>query len=169
MTLYEALDRIDKIKPNAFTKTEKVAWISRLERTLYREIYATHEGDVQPFNGFTDETDGATDLSVPEPYDEIYIYYVFAMIDYHNREIVSYNNAMTMYNQAYKQYWAWYNRTHKPKTERFRFFTPFRHEVGHATFYERAKEDNVRRSYDAGFQDGIKYAEGGGEDVPASP
>lgn len=165
MTLYDALDRIDKIKPNAFTKTEKVAWISRLERMLCKEIYETHEGPVFTFNGYTDETDGQTKLSVPEPYDEIYIHYVSAMIDFHNREIVSYNNDMVMYNQAYTQFWAWYNRTHKPISGRFRFFTPNRSEI--AEFGEIERSENVRNAYQAGYADGRNEAEGGDADASA--
>ena len=154
MTLYQALDRIDAIHPNTFSKTEKVSWISQLEWTLKEEIYDTHEVPPFVFNGYTDETDGNTVLSVPEPFTELYIYYVSAMIDFYNRETTAYNNNMAMYNALFSQYWSWFNRNYRPKSKRFRFFTTKHSEMRHHLGYRKEKRDNVQRAYDAGFAAG---------------
>lgn len=129
MTLCEALDRIDALKPNAFSKAEKVAWISQLEGRVKEEILDAHEGPERVFHGYTDMTDGSTPLLVDGPFAELYVYYVSAMIDYYNRETVAYNNGMDLFNALYAEYFAFYNRRHMPKRGRFRFFTPAKEEV----------------------------------------
>lgn len=42
MTLQEAIDRVDRSKPNKFTFDEKVKWISELDGMLYLELLRTH-------------------------------------------------------------------------------------------------------------------------------
>ncbi len=129
MTLYEALDRVDALKPNAFSKAEKIAWISQLEGRVKTEILDAHEGAERPFRGYTDETDGNTRLFAEGPFAELYVYYVSAMIDHYDRETAAYNNSMKLFNALYAEYLAFYNRRHRPKTGRFRFFTPTKEEV----------------------------------------
>ena len=44
MTLGEAIDRVDRLRCNAFSREEKAAWLARLEWMLKRNILDTHEG-----------------------------------------------------------------------------------------------------------------------------
>lgn len=52
---------------------------------------------------------------VPNPYDDLYIKYLMAQVDYHNAELARYNNSMVMYNIALSDFANWYNRSHRPK------------------------------------------------------
>jgi hypothetical protein len=123
MTIMEAIHRIDAIKPNTYEQTEKVRWLSTLDGIVKREIIDTHEGgDSNPFEGYTVDTNMTTTLLVPPPYDEIYLYYLEAKIDYWNGEVGKYNNSITMYNEAYRSFERYYNRTHMPKGKKFKFF-----------------------------------------------
>lgn len=121
MTLREAIDRIDGLKHNVFATAEKVAWLSLLDGIVKNEIIDTHEnGENIEFNGYT-ESDMERELLIPAPYDEVYIRWLEAQIDYYNGEIARYNNSMMMYQTAYDSYQRYYNRTHMPKGQIFKF------------------------------------------------
>lgn len=118
MTIMEALHRIDTIKPNSFSQTEKIKWLSTLDGIINTEIMGA---DVGAFKGYTADTALTTPLIVPAPYDDIYLYWLETNIDYWNGEIGKYNNSVTMYNEAYSTFAKYYNRTNMPK-KKYRFF-----------------------------------------------
>lgn len=180
MKIIEAISRIDSLKHNTYTQSDKVTWLSRLDSMVKAEIIDTHEGadkeqaikeyieaniaaheaavveymkvnevsreDAEKnvhfreikykeakehieatrndifFTGYDDNTDLQTELLVPAPYDEVYLRWMEAQIDYHNGEYDRYNNAMDMYNTAFTGYQNYYNRTHMPKGKKFKFF-----------------------------------------------
>ena len=123
MTILEAINRVDSTKPNSYTQVEKVDWLSTLDGIIKNEIIDTHEGgeDVV-FAGYDADTSLDTELLVPAPYDDIYIRWLEARIDYANGEFGKYNNSLTAYNDAYILYARYYNRKHMPKGNKFKFF-----------------------------------------------
>lgn len=123
MTLMEAISRVDNIKPNRYTQVEKVKWLSTLDGIIKAEIIDTHEGgEGVTFAAYDDVTDLMKELLVPAPYDEMYIRWLEAQIDYANGEYGKYNNSITMYNTAYSAYEKYYNRIHKPIQKNFTHF-----------------------------------------------
>lgn len=115
MKIIDAINMIDGIKPNTFTQAEKLAWLSTLDKMIQKEIIDTHEGaEVVDFAGYDENTDIESDLLVPAPYDEIYLFWMESKIDYWNGEKGRYNNSITMFNNAYAAYQEFYNRMHKP-------------------------------------------------------
>ncbi len=115
MTIGEAISYIDELKPNQYTSTMKRGWLSRLDNTIYENIYKTHEGNTyESFSGYTDDTEDTTELLVPEPYTEIYRYWLESQIDYANQEISKYNNSSAMYNNVYTEFSNYYNSKHMP-------------------------------------------------------
>ena len=121
MKLGEAIDRIDSLKHNTYTNAEKVDWISRLDGVIKTQIFDTHEGDDVYFEGYNEANDMDTELLVDPPYDDIYIRWLEAQIDYYNGEIARYNNSAMMYQAAYDAYQRYYNRNHMPKGQIFKF------------------------------------------------
>ena len=123
MTIMEAINRIDAIKPNGYSQTEKMKWLSTLDGIIKTNIIDTHEGDeAVVFDGYTEETNLTTKLLVPAPYDDIYLFWLESKIDYWNGEMGRYNNSISMYNTAYAEFEKYYNRTHMPKGKKFKFF-----------------------------------------------
>lgn len=124
MTIKDALTLVDRLKPNQYSDTMKVKWLSKLDGQIYKEVFLTHENnEVESFSGY-DEANQDTVLLVPYPYDEdIYNYFLQAQIDKENGEIRKYNQSITLYNNAYLNFQNYYNRTHMPlpKGTRFRF------------------------------------------------
>lgn len=123
MKIIEAINRIDALKHNTYTQGDKIEWLSNLDSKVKQLIIDTHEGgeDVA-FTCYNDSTDTDTELLVPAPFDEVYLRWLEAMIDYHNGEYGKYNNSIEMYNTAYEEFQNYYNRTHMPKGESIKYF-----------------------------------------------
>lgn len=123
MTIIEAINRIDSLKPNNYTQPEKIKWLSNLDGIIKKEIIDTHEGaEKVTFNGYEAETALDTVLLVPSPYDDIYIKWLEAQIDYANADTKRYANSMLMYNTAYSAFERFYNRTNMPNGKTFKYF-----------------------------------------------
>ncbi len=123
MTIIEAINKIDNLKPNSYTQQDKVKWLSILDGIIKTEIIDTHEGSEKvTFNGYEAETPVDTVLLVPAPYDDVYVKWLEAQMDYANGETAKYNNSMVMYNTAYSTFERYYNRTHMPKGKSIKFF-----------------------------------------------
>lgn len=123
MTIFGAISHLDAVKPNGYSQTEKIKWLSFLDGNVKTEIIDTHEGaEVATFKGYDENTDLNTELLVPYPYDEVYIRWLEAQIDYANGEYGKYNNSITMYNTAFAAYEKYYNRTHMPIAKHFTHF-----------------------------------------------
>ena len=123
MKIIEAISRLDSMKHNTYTQSDKVAWLSRLDSMVKKHIIDTHEGaDAVTFTGYDDSTDIQTELLVPAPYDEMYLRWMEAQIDYHNGEYGKYNNAVDMFTTSYEAYQNYYNRTHMPVGKHMKYF-----------------------------------------------
>lgn len=123
MTIIEAINRIDSLKPNNYTQEDKIKWLSTIDGVIKKEIIDTHEGaDTIIFNGYDIDTALDTVLIVPAPYDDIYVKWLEAQIDYFNGETARFNNSIVMYNTAYSVFEKYYNRTYMPKSKSFKFF-----------------------------------------------
>lgn len=115
MTLIEAINHVDSVKPNSYGQREKIRWLSNLDGLIKREIIDKYEGgDSVAFSEYT-EADIMKRLIVPAPYDDVYIKWLEAQIDFANGEYGKYNNAALAFNEAYQRYARAYNRENKPK------------------------------------------------------
>ena len=123
MTIIEAINKIDALKPNNYSQSDKIGWLSTLDGIIKKEIIDTHEGaDTVIFNGYDAATALDTVLIAPAPYDDVYIRWLEAQIDYANGEYGKYNNSMALYNTAFSAYERYYNRTNMPIGRKFKFF-----------------------------------------------
>ena len=123
MKIIEAINKIDDLKHNTFSHEDKVGWLSRLDSMVKRLLIDTHEGgEGVTFTGYTPDTDQDTEMLIPEPFDEAYLRWLEAQIDYHNGEYAKYNNSIEMFNTVFQSYKNYYNRTHLPKGQSMRFF-----------------------------------------------
>lgn len=123
MTIMEAINRIDAVKPNSYPQGEKIRWLNTLDSMVKSKVIDTHEGaEAVKFEGYTEDTNPSTNLLVPAPYDEMYLFWLESKIDYWNGETGRYNNSISMFNASFEEYEKYYNRTHMPKGKKFRFF-----------------------------------------------
>lgn len=136
MKIIDVLNRFDDLKPNTYTQTEKIAWLSELDGRVKIEIIDEHlchhchrhgrchdcERRVE-FAGYNDETDiENTDLLIPAPYDSIYLYFLETKVNYALGEDDDYARSKLSFNNAYNDYFNYYNRKYRPRPARIRYF-----------------------------------------------
>lgn len=116
MTIEGAIARVDRLRPNSVTDKDKVAWLSSVDGLVHREIILAHEHgeELDAFAGYDAGTDKGTELLVPFPYDEIYIHWLCAQVDYVNMEMDKYNNDRTLFNAAWETFGDAWRRGHMP-------------------------------------------------------
>lgn len=123
MTISEAITMVDSLKPNGYSQTDKIGWLSLADGMIKANIIDTHEGGESViFNGYDDSTPVDTELIVKAPYDELYISWLSSKIDFYNGEYAKYNNNIIRYNDALMAFGNHYNRTHMPKSKTIKFF-----------------------------------------------
>lgn len=123
MTIIEAINRIDVLKPNTYTQVEKVMWLSNLDGIIKNNVIDTHEGgEAVVFDGYNESTPLTTEMLVKAPHDDIYLKWLESWIDYTNGEYAKYNNSANAYNDAYTAFERHYNRTHMPKANKIKYF-----------------------------------------------
>ena len=122
MKIIDAINRVDALKFNTYSNSEKVEWLSQLDNSIKNLIIDTHEGgeDVV-FTGYDDTTDMNTVLLVPAPFDQVYLRWLESQIDYHNGEFDKFNASIIMYNTAFDAYANFYKRNHMPRNRGSRF------------------------------------------------
>ena len=123
MKIREAIERIDSQKHNVYSQNEKIAWLSRLDFLVKTLIIDAHEGaETVEFTGYNDRTDMETELLVQAPFDEVYLRWLEAQMNYSSGEYDKYNNAILMYQTSYDSYVSYYRRTHMPKSTAIKYF-----------------------------------------------
>ena len=114
MTVQEAIERADALKPNAYTDDVKYAWLSELDGRIKEEIFDTRaglEGTKTPQYSYENRTEH---LLAPAPYSEMYVYWLFMKMDFMNGEFDRFNNDAMLYNTAYLAFSNHINRNHPP-------------------------------------------------------
>lgn len=122
MKIAEAIEQVDVLRRNHYGQKEKIAWLSRLDHRVKHKIIDTHEGGTGvAFAGYDEDTDVNTVLLVQAPYDEMYLQYLIAQIEYFDQQGSRYNNANRLFESVWNDYACWYNRTHMPIGPRLKF------------------------------------------------
>lgn len=110
-TINSVIAEVDRVKVNAYTEEDKATWLSRLDGKISLELLNQAEAV-----SYSYPADGDKALLIPHPYDDVYRYYLYAMIDLANREYGSYGNNMMMFNSAYQDYASYYARKNSRET-----------------------------------------------------
>ena len=120
MTINEVLDEVDRIaKNNSIDRNQKIKWLDRLDRNIFNDLLQYKKDNVETFDGYDVDDDEDTELLVVSPYDELYVYYVLAQINLIQQEIDFYNNNYAIYEDKYRNYRDFINRTYRTKGRNF--------------------------------------------------
>lgn len=122
MKIIEAINRLDALKFNTYSQNDKIKWLHVIDMALKSMIFDNCEDSpAADFHGYTEDTPLDTELLVPAPFDELYLRWMEAQIDYHNGEMDKYNNSISLYNAMYRAFGDYYIQHHKPKSRGKRF------------------------------------------------
>ena len=123
MKVLEAIEIADDIVRNTVSEDRKIKWLKALDGKVYLDVIDTHENITLTDNSWTKHilgeplTDTMGDLIVEFPYDELYIDYLLSKIYIELNEVERANNAMMLFNDEYKEYKNYINRTFVPKQD----------------------------------------------------
>lgn len=112
-TIDTIITRVDEDKPNAFSKTQKVRWISILDGKISLEVFLMAPEEAKKL-AYSDPEDLETEPLVNFPYDELYDLWLQAQIDFYNGEANRYQNTMEMFNARYYQFVRWVADSYDP-------------------------------------------------------
>jgi len=142
MTIQQAIDMADVMKPNMMPVATKVLFLQEIDQLIYKEILLKHvhtpEEEVLPVYVTTAEEEAADaeeqeseeeteeesdsgddrELLVPDPYSMLYLYWLMSKIDLLNQEIDKYNNDRALFENAYDTMSDWWTRTRMPLPSR---------------------------------------------------
>lgn len=113
MTLKEVEKRFREIRPqfsapSSYAENPILRYALKLENMVRREVLGIDE-KIE-----ISETQEYTELSVPEPYSEIYVLYALAMSEFYSGDYTRYNNTIERFNELFEKYKAYYIRNNKP-------------------------------------------------------
>lgn len=101
-TLRNVIEQLDVLKINAYTHEQKTAWLNELEARVQTEVLKTYPGTT--LTQYTWAANQSTTLLIDPVYDNCYLLYLFAMIDFNNREWMTYSNSIIMFNTMFADY-----------------------------------------------------------------
>ena len=116
MTIQEAIDTVDEMKPNMMSARLKYKYLTEIEQLIHDEIVMKHEHEaaLEQKPDYTEDTDPLTVLIVPDPYSMLYVYWLMCKIDLLNMEADKYNNDRALFDNAYDTMSDWWTRKKMP-------------------------------------------------------
>ncbi len=121
MTIMDAISKTDSLFFNTFCYGDKVALLSKLDWMIQRNLIDTHQGGSLDFHGYDADTDAATQLLAPPPYDQMYLTWLQAQMELWLKETDNYNASILTFNAEYSAFENYYNRNHLPLCHGKRF------------------------------------------------
>lgn len=116
MNIQKALDMADSMLPNMMDRKLKIAFLTEIEQYIHNEIVMKHEHteEQEELPVYTEGTDAGTELVIPDPYSNLYYYYIMAKIDEQNLEFDKFNTHWALFENKYDTMSDWYTREHMP-------------------------------------------------------
>lgn len=107
MTVEKILSIVDAVKKNSVSGELKCRWIADAEGRVLCEIHRLSADALPNICEYDYE------LSVPEPYCELYVFYAVAMLAFIGGKYDEYAAASEKYESAFASYAKYYIRTRK--------------------------------------------------------
>lgn len=98
MTALSAIRWVDEKMHNVYASEDKLTWLSQVEQ-MAAQLRARCGMDAQ-----APAVEPNTALTIPEPFDALYLRWLEAQIHYTNQEYLKYNNAMAVFTGLWQDY-----------------------------------------------------------------
>ena len=121
MTAMEAITQADRLRPNQYPPEDKMRWLLRLEKRIWKDILLHYDTEVPEPAGIM-ETGEDVQLTAETPYDEMYIHWLCAQMALYDQEAENFNMANDLFESVYGQFRNAYNREHMPLSARKRYW-----------------------------------------------
>ena len=110
-TLRHMIRMADAIRPNAFSDAVKTAWLSGVEGRIQLEVFLLEPTEVV---SYTWPEDADKQLLTEPPFDDVYLHWLEAQIDYADGEYDKAANSFAMFNNAMAEYTRFIARRYAP-------------------------------------------------------
>lgn len=115
ITLSKAIKQADALCENRYDNETKIRWISNLDFEVADKIInKSKNGKDFQFNGYDENTPGETELLVPEPFAEVYIFWIHSQIARFDNDEARYQSSAAAYYNAFQSYAEYFNRENEP-------------------------------------------------------
>lgn len=111
MKIKDVIAYVDRVKPNAFDKSDKIYWLNEVEGLVQTEVFLRGEDELIEYGA---DTDLDIELLVRSPHDKIYRTYLAAMIDFANGEYSRYENTITQFRTFFSDFVIWFADRYRP-------------------------------------------------------
>ena len=108
MTLRELLTKVSDEKSNSFTEAKLISFVNEVEAEVAEQLGET---DVPVYTDNHSDLDDV--LLAPSPYDNLYVSYVKARIDFANEEYASYQLNQEQHYADFQSFVDWVVRESK--------------------------------------------------------
>jgi hypothetical protein len=107
MTIETCMNLVDAMMPNGVESSVKLRLLGEIEGRVRVELLGE-----MPDGGceFTERTPAGTELIVPHPYDQMYLLYMMAMMDFLGGDTARYENSAALFNSVFQSYGKWLKR-----------------------------------------------------------
>ena len=112
MTVKEAIDYADLVKPNAIPQSVKLRWLSQLEGRIAAEIFLMSAIESRTY--VYDENKLGYELLIYPPHDDIYTSWLEAQIDLANGEYDRAANTMQLFDSKWRNFVRWFGNRYDP-------------------------------------------------------
>ena len=112
-TIREIIARVDEKRPNSFSAELKMAWIASLDGKIAADVMLWSIDDIRQLE-YRYPGDLDSQPLVTYPHQDIYDYWLAALIDQENGEYDRYQNDMVMYNEFYNNFVCWFASNYEP-------------------------------------------------------
>lgn len=91
-----------------------IGWLNEIEGQVLDQVVNKAQGFDVEFVPFA-EDDSERELTVPDRFQDVYVNYIRAKVDFTNQETERYNNDAAMFEASWKEYASWHIRNYVPK------------------------------------------------------
>ena len=110
MTVKEALDLVQALRPHAYPAQALLRELSSLDGRIWKEIWQGRQGAAADIPKYTEEHMADTALLAEEPYAQMYPTYLMAQIALWDGETERFNQLAMVFNGIYEAYRACISR-----------------------------------------------------------
>lgn len=111
MKVKDVIEMLSETRPHMYTDEVIFRWLSDVEGRIHNYVFKKEE----PFEPIKAIEDNERQLLVYEPFTNVYLYYLYAMIEFANGETVKMANANAMFNSAYNEFVCDYMKKNEQK------------------------------------------------------
>lgn len=148
-TIREIIAQVDGDNPNAFSPKTKLKWIAQLDGKIALDVMLMDASETEQFRYQHPEGMDIAPL-VKFPHDDIYELWLNMKIHAAQGETERYQNALLLYNAAYKNYVRWFAHT----------YSPAGNSTGAVTYYITAYGLAVQQGYSGSLDDWLASLKG---------